>query len=131
MQEEYDQYREKDPEIFNSKVKTEIDFALLRISEKRYKAEKEAEKLKEVLGKKLQYIQEMEIKMRDLKKLNEDLNSQVIMLEEENKELKLNGGVLTKNGAKGKDGSMKRSTEDGLDVREDLSEQAATGQFQK
>jgi len=112
-------------------VKTEIDFALLRISEKRYKAEKEAEKLKEVLGKKLQYIQEMEIKMRDLKKLNEDLNSQVIMLEEENKELKLNGGVLTKNGAKGKDGSMKRSTEDGLDVREDLSEQAATGQFQK
>eukprot|EP00349_Pseudokeronopsis_sp_Brazil_P001594 CAMPEP_0202965048 /NCGR_PEP_ID=MMETSP1396-20130829/9158_1 /ASSEMBLY_ACC=CAM_ASM_000872 /TAXON_ID= /ORGANISM="Pseudokeronopsis sp., Strain Brazil" /LENGTH=143 /DNA_ID=CAMNT_0049687641 /DNA_START=201 /DNA_END=632 /DNA_ORIENTATION=- len=52
MAKEFDEYVEKDPEVFNSKVKTEVDFALLRISEKRYKAEKEVESLKEVLAKK-------------------------------------------------------------------------------
>jgi predicted nucleic acid-binding Zn-ribbon protein len=127
--------REKDPEVFNTvsyscylsliqKVKTEVDFALLRISEKRYKAEAETEKLKEVLTKKNQYIHDLEIKMRDMKRENDDLKSQVIMLEEENKELKANGGTLKK-----KDQTMKSLVpgaqnidDDQLDVRDDLSE---------
>ena len=41
---------------------------MLRISEKRYKAEQEVERLKEVMGKKNQHIAEMEVKMREMKK---------------------------------------------------------------
>ena len=52
MGQEYDQFREKDPVVFNSKVKSEVEFALLRMSEKRYKAEQEVENLKQVLQKK-------------------------------------------------------------------------------
>jgi hypothetical protein len=36
MTKEYEAFREKDPHVFNSKVKTEVEFALLRMSEKRY-----------------------------------------------------------------------------------------------
>ena len=46
MNKEYDESREKDPKVFDSKVKTEVEFALLRVSEKRYKAEKEVDSLK-------------------------------------------------------------------------------------
>lgn len=49
MGDEYDQYREKDPVVLHEKVKMEVDFALLRISEKRYKAENEVQSLKKIL----------------------------------------------------------------------------------
>lgn len=65
-------------------MKSEVEFALLRISEKRYKAELEVENLKQVLNKKNAYIHEMEIKMRDMKRENEELKRQVVDLEEEN-----------------------------------------------
>jgi predicted RNA-binding protein with PUA domain len=60
---------------------------LLRISEKRYKAELEVESLKQVLAKKNAYIHEIEIKMKEMKKENEFLKTQVVELEEENKDL--------------------------------------------
>lgn len=69
-------------------MKTEVDFALLRISEKRYKAEQEVDNLKQVLAKKNAYIRELEIKLREMKTENEDLKTRVDELEEENKELR-------------------------------------------
>mmetsp|Transcript_35314 Transcript_35314/g.34325 ORF Transcript_35314/g.34325 Transcript_35314/m.34325 type:complete len:104 (-) Transcript_35314:389-700(-) len=67
LKKEYDEYVEKDPEVFNSKVKTEVDFALLRVSEQRYKAERELEAIKEILKKKNGMIRDMEIKMKQMK----------------------------------------------------------------
>lgn len=55
----------------------------MRISEKRYKAEKEVENLKQVLTKKNAYIRDLEIKMRDMKAENEALKGKVVTLEEE------------------------------------------------
>lgn len=94
MHREYDEYREKDPELFNSvssyrfaddvqKVKSEVDFALLRISEKRYKAEQEVESLKQVITKKNAYIRELEIKLREFKQENNQLKDRVKELEED------------------------------------------------
>lgn len=48
---------------------------MLRISEKRYKAEQEAEKLKEVLTKKNQHIHDLELKMKELKRENDALKA--------------------------------------------------------
>mmetsp|Transcript_39705 Transcript_39705/g.29314 ORF Transcript_39705/g.29314 Transcript_39705/m.29314 type:complete len:86 (+) Transcript_39705:225-482(+) len=83
MAKEFDEYVEKDPEVFNSKVKTEVDFALLRISEKRYKAEKEVESLKEVLAKKNAQLRELEMKMKELRSENGHLKMRVQELEED------------------------------------------------
>ena len=43
---EYEETREKDGKALEDKIKTEIEFSVLRISEKRYKAEAEAEELR-------------------------------------------------------------------------------------
>ena len=60
MGKEYDETREKDPAVFNTKVKSECDFALLRVSEKRYKAEREVDQLKDLLKTKNTYIRDLE-----------------------------------------------------------------------
>ena len=55
-------------------MKTEVDFALLRISEKRYKAEKEVEQLKEVIKRKNDKIFELQMKLRESEKKNKELS---------------------------------------------------------
>ena len=45
----------------------EVEFALLRISEKRYQAEEEAANLRQVLAQKNAMIRRLEIEMKDLK----------------------------------------------------------------
>ena len=69
-------------------MKGEVEFALLRISEKRYKAEQEVESLKELLNKKNAYIRELEMKMKDVKTENSQLLVKVYELEEEAKDLR-------------------------------------------
>ena len=60
----------------------EVEFAILRISESRYKLQEELDHMKEVMLKKNQYIHEMEIKQKDMTKENSDLKQLVFDLEE-------------------------------------------------
>ncbi|CDW74890.1 UNKNOWN [Stylonychia lemnae] len=137
---DYDKFREKDPEVFNTKVKSEVEFALLRISEKRYKAEMEAENLKQVLSKKNAYIHELEIKMKEMKRENEFLKTQVVDLEEENKDLsqgkprRPKPSQVVKNKQDqfiqkkdNNNNTIKNQFEDTLDTRDDLSDAGHNG----
>eukprot|EP00347_Sterkiella_histriomuscorum_P014788 403359523 len=122
---EYDKFREKDPAVFNTKVKSEVEFALLRISEKRYKAELEAENLKQVLSKKNAYIHELEIKMKEMKRENEELKSRVVELEDENNELADGKPRRQKKQQQNlNDGTMRNGMgfEETIETRDDLSE---------
>lgn len=87
MGKELEDNREKDPSVFNGKVKSEVEFALLRISEKRYKAEQENVKLIAILDKKKEHIRDIEVRMREMKVENEKLKARNAELEEEVKEL--------------------------------------------
>lgn len=108
MGQEYDQFIEKDPAVFNQvfiilnhsqlfqKVHTEVEFALLRISEKRYKAEKEVEYLKSVLQKKNVYIRDCDIKMREYKQENQKLKDRIEELEKGGKRGQKRDGSVEK-----------------------------------
>lgn len=60
MQQDYDQFREKDPKQLDLKIKEEIEFSVLRISEKRYEAEAKVEILTEALGERGKLIAELQ-----------------------------------------------------------------------
>lgn len=72
---EYDQTREKDVKVLDQvtfvlkrlqKIKDEVQHAILTISEKRYRAEMEVEKLKKTVEERDTYIKELELKMAEL-----------------------------------------------------------------
>lgn len=76
IQAEYDQFREKDQAVLDAKVKHEVEFAILRISEKRYKAEAEVEELKKTLSERDAQIRLLEKQVEELKIENTKLREQ-------------------------------------------------------
>ncbi|TNV72219.1 hypothetical protein FGO68_gene12201 [Halteria grandinella] len=81
MQQEYDQFREKDAKVLDQKIKEEIEFSILRISEKRYEAEAKVEILSEALGEKSKLVAELQKQIEQLMAENGQLKSKVEMYE--------------------------------------------------
>lgn len=77
MQQDYDQFREKDPKQLDLKIKEEIEFSILRISEKRYEAEAKVEILTEALGERGKLIMDLQKEIEMLKAENGMLKSKV------------------------------------------------------
>ena len=59
IQAEYEETREKDQETLDAKIKHEIQYAIIGLAEKRYKAEAEVEQLKKQCEEKDRTIEEM------------------------------------------------------------------------
>ena len=78
---DYEETREKDGKVLEDKIKTEIEFSVLRISEKRYKAEAEAEELKKQMVTKDATIAELMKQVEALTKENSNLKYRVHELE--------------------------------------------------
>ena len=77
IQAEYEETREKDDQVLDAKIKHEIQYAIIGLAEKRYKAEAEVEELKKKCDEKDKTIEEMRKQIEALNKENQQLKERV------------------------------------------------------
>ena len=66
MQKDFEQNVKADPEEMDKTVKQEVEVALLRMTEKKMKAEMELEKARKIIEEKDQHIAQLELVVRQL-----------------------------------------------------------------
>ena len=88
IQAEFEQTREKDEGAYDAKVKHEVQFAIVGLAEKRYKAEAENVELKRDNQAKQERIAEMERQIEALMKENAELKQRM-------QEIEIAGGYKT------------------------------------
>lgn len=81
IQAEFEQTREKDEGAYDAKVKHEVQFAIVGLAEKRYKAEAENVELKRDNQAKQERIAEMERQIEVLRKENAELKQRMQEIE--------------------------------------------------